>query len=158
MENQKKLSWNCIENYIDLIANQIKERKISFDCIISVGRGGLVPTRLLSDRLSINTVYFYPVHFYKGVFKTDTKPTAGVFSHNISGKNVLLADDIYHTGKTIETVLERLKLNKASRMAVATLLVRKDAPGRPSFFGKEISSEHWIVFPWEKEEFKETDE
>lgn len=153
---KKKLSWASIDHRIDDLTEQIKQRDFSPDCIVSIGRGGMVPARILSDRLNIRDVYVISVHRYNGINKTLDKPTIKPFAQNIINKNVLLVDDIMDSGITVDCVLETLKINRARRILVASLLVRHDCK-LPSFYSELVKNDDWIVFPWEKNEFGEDD-
>jgi len=154
METKKKhLSWNCVEKYIETISSEVVARNFAADCIISIGRGGMIPSRLLADKLNIKDIHIIQATNYIG-FKKSDMPVVEIFSHNIEGKNVLLVDDIMDSGDTVNAVLNGLRRNKANRIMVAALTVRHTAPNKPSIYGKEIKNDDWIVFPWETFEFK----
>ena len=153
METKKKrLSWNCVEKYINTISTEVIARNFDVDCIISIGRGGMIPSRLLADKLNVKEIYIIQATNYVG-FKKTASPKVEIFSHHIVGKNVLLVDDIMDSGDTVNAVLDRLQRNNANRIMATTLVVRHTVQTKPSMYGKEITNDDWIVFPWETSEF-----
>jgi hypoxanthine phosphoribosyltransferase len=148
-----KLSWNDIENQCTALAKEIKEKSIQFDIIIGISRGGLVPARLLSDLLGNDEVDMMRVKFYKSVAKTDEKP-AIIFSSqiDISGKDILLVDDIADTGESLIATVEHLKEKNVKNILTATLLKKPQSKFTPDFFSMETPD--WVIFPWEINETK----
>ena len=72
----KKISWNKFDKMIEKLSNQIIERKLTFDGIFGIPRGGLIPAVCLSHKLNL------PILLY---------PT----------KKTLIVDDISDTGNTL---------------------------------------------------------
>src|ERR1035437_6995902 len=97
-----KLTWDMIDIHCDYIARAIVESKKIPDIIIAVGRGGMIPARILADRLSISCIHLYGIKLYTGVHQRAMKPSAENFNHYIEKKNILLVDDILDSGITIE--------------------------------------------------------
>ncbi len=55
--NQKEyVSWNVIESLADVLASKVKSLDLQFNSISTISRGGLVPARLLADRLGIKII------------------------------------------------------------------------------------------------------
>jgi len=81
---------------------------------------------------------------------------------DLIGKNVLVVDDIWDTGQTMEAILSQFK-GKAN-VTTATIFYRRKEPENlaelrqrinsktPNYYDKVIMNE-WVVFPWEKYEF-----
>ena len=148
------LSWKDIDEMCESIVNQIQERKLKFDTIISLGRGGMIPARILSDRLNISSVYMYNIKLYKGINVRNSKPTVETFNHNIEKKTVLLVDDILDSGITIEKAYSDMISKRPERVMTATLFCKTCSTASSSFFARPTKNDDWIIFPWEKEEFK----
>jgi len=148
-----KLTWDAIDEYCDKLAHSILKSKQLPDMIIAVGRGGLIPARILSDRLSIKSVYMYNIKMYTGVNQKQAKPTLEFFNHCVVGRNILLVDDILDSGTTIETVINDIKSKRAQSVRTATLICKKKALRKPTFCVSMCEDNHWIIFPWEKKEF-----
>jgi hypothetical protein len=126
------------------------------NAIIGLLRGGVIPARIFSDYFNILLDFFaLDVKLYNGVNKTREKPVIGPFSLNaIKGRKILLLDDIYDSGRTMESVLEYLK---GEDITTATLLWKETAKKKPDYYAQIAEENTWIIFPWEKHEFeKET--
>lgn len=57
--------------------------------------------------------------------------------------NTLIVDDICDSGVTIENAQVLSKYN-------ATLYHKPNEIARPTFFGEEIITSKWVIFPWEQ--------
>ena len=126
VNNQK--SWADIENMMTKLDAKVKEVD-KFDTIYTVGRGGLVPARLMADRLNIDTIIIDPKKI---------------------PKNSLFVDDIFDTGKTYNAVAKM-----ASDITYVTLYHRKTSKHPKNLiFAKETEGDEYIVFPWDRLEFK----
>lgn len=148
-----RLSWEDIEQLVSKICDDMKNRYTT-NHIIAVGRGGLIPARLISDKLNVKDISIINVSLYKGVAEKNNKISILNYNENIEKKNVLLIDDISDSGETIEAVIDHLKNKRANVIRSATLLMRDTLIRWPSFVGKTIGKD-WVIFPWEKEEFRD---
>ena len=55
--NQKEyVNWNEIESLADVLTSKVKSLNLPFNSISTISRGGLVPARLLADRLGIKVI------------------------------------------------------------------------------------------------------
>jgi hypoxanthine phosphoribosyltransferase len=75
---------------------------------------------------------------------------------DLSGKKVLLVDDIAETGDTLKKISEIMAGQyKVGELKCAALGVNKDkCKFYPDFYGLEEQGE-WVIFPWEKDDFPE---
>lgn len=175
MENKKHISWDTIQSACMSIANQLKGLK--FDVVISLGRGGMIPARLVSEYMNIHDVRVIPCYSYDGVNKQGEltiKDNAINFS-DLEEKSVLLIDDVYTTGKTVNS-LKKLFFDKVSTITITTATVyfniqslKKHQKELNKLNGDELNkairvvtgldvygnmylaSQDWLVFPWELE-------
>lgn len=144
-----RLAWKDVDDMCEAIANQIKEKKMQLNVIVSIGRGGMVPARILSDRLDIKDVYLYNIKLYKGIALRNSKPSVEPFNHNIEKKSVLLIDDILDSGVTLEKAYSEMMSKRPLKVTTATLFCKETAITKPSFYSKFCIDNAWIVFPWE---------
>lgn len=143
-----RLSWGDVEKDCKKIARELRSKKIAFDLIIGMSRGGLVPARLLSDYLNSEELHVLRVKFYRGVGETLEKPLViHATQFDVAGKRVLLVDDIADTGKSLRAAVQHLRERKAGRIFVATLAKKPHSIFAPDFYARETSA--WVVFPWE---------
>jgi uncharacterized protein len=120
------LSWEDIENDINILCNKIKERKFQF--ITGLPRGGLIPAVLISHKLDIT---------YKSLN----------LSKAIEEDKYLLIDDIADSG---ETLIDK----KYKGYIKATLHYKKHSLIKPDYYAREIPNDMWLVYPWENEKSK----
>jgi hypothetical protein len=146
-----RLTWEDIERQCLTLAKKIKERKVPFDLIIGIARGGWVPARLLSDMLNNDEVHSMRVKFYTGIGEVAEKP---VILHptqiDVTGKKVLLVDDIADTGKSLSIAKEHLEKRGAGDIFVVTLIKKPHSEINPDLYVEETDA--WVIFPWEVRE------
>jgi len=148
------LSWSEIERACLEISQTIQKSGIKYDAIVSIGRGGMIPSRLLSDYLNIPQVYMFNIKLYKGINLKNKSVTKEFFNTNLQKRNVLLVDDIIDSGETIEETYADFSKKDCSNLKVATIVCKQHVTRRPSYYGILCEKEEWVVFPWEKSEFK----
>jgi hypoxanthine phosphoribosyltransferase len=145
------ISWDQIDKQCDKIAADIKRTNIIFDMIVAIGRGGMIPARIMSDRLGINNIQLFSIKLYKDVGQRNNKPTIENFSVSIDDKNILLIDDILDSGTTIDAAITYMQSHRRPiSVKTATLLCKKSNKRKPTFFADECADDEWIVFPWEQ--------
>jgi hypoxanthine phosphoribosyltransferase len=69
---------------------------------------------------------------------------------NVSGKKVLVVDEIADTGKSLQLIREHLKARGASEVRIATIYLKPWSIVKPDYYAKETN--RWVVFPWEVKE------
>ena len=132
MNTTENVSWNDIENLILSLSNEILKLPRSFSSITTLSRGGLVPSRLLADALGIKTIF--------------------VDQKTISSDS-LFVDDIFDTGKTFDNVFSCV--DDQSKFIFATLFARRGTQyPEQLIYGEKTFDNSYIVFPWDKLEFK----
>jgi len=150
----KNLSWKNIDSYCEDIVNKIKKVNYSPNVIVSVGRGGMIPSRIISDRLNIHTIYMVNIKLYTGINKRMSAPVIMPFNYIVQRQDILLVDDIFDTGITIEAVLNEMRKKQIGSIRTACLLCKENAPSKPTFYSDMVKENEWIVFPWENKEFE----
>ena len=112
------LSWSDVNKAVDALARNLEP--LIADCRIKsvhgFARGGLIVAVMLSHKLEIPVI-------------------------SMGSAMTLYIDDIYDTGKTMETLQEP-----------RAVLITKTKDIAPIFWGAVVPGAHWIVFPWETED------
>ena len=122
------------------------------ECIIGLLRGGIIPGRIFSDYYDILLDFFaLDVKLYDGIGIRRDKPDIKTFYGDVKGKRILIVDDIWDSGKTMEAVLGYLGNED---IVTATLFWKETAKGRPDYYAESSKDNEWVVFPWEQMEFK----
>lgn len=131
MESQK-ISWSEIEKLVKVLSDKIRALNREFSSISTISRGGLVPARLLADHLGIETIFV---------------------DKNKIPYDSLFVDDIYDSGNTFKKIIP--KMEDPSKLVFVTLFARrgKKFPKQLLFAKKTVGNEY-IVYPWDKLEFK----
>lgn len=141
-------SWNDMQNYAKKTAELIKKSRFYPEVIIALSRGGLVPSRLLADFLHIKNVLAIKVDHW-GI--TAAKDGKAKISHgldkDLSGRKVLIVDDITDTGESMELALQHIKSLNPTEVKTAALIHLRNSKYIPDFYGYERGWA-WIIFPW----------
>ncbi len=144
-------TWNKIYNMLLSQAKKICQSGFKPDVIVGVTRGGWVSARVLSDFLGIPDLVTVRVEFYLGVAETKNEPvlTQGV-SAVVTGKKVLIVDDVADTGKSLQLAREHVLQQGATEVRTATVYRKPWSVIKPDYY--ETETRCWVVFPWETKE------
>jgi hypoxanthine phosphoribosyltransferase len=121
------------------------------DVVVAVARGGLIPSRILTDLLECPQLATIQVEFYVDIAETKNEPALKqALTAQVSGKKVLLVDDIADTGKSLQLALRHLKEQGAQEVKAATIYYKPQSAFKPDFFENQTSN--WVIFPWDTKE------
>ncbi len=121
------------------------------DVVVGVSRGGLVSARILADLLEAPEFAVIGVEFYADIAESKMEPTLlQPVTMAVTGKRVLLVDDIADSGRSLQLAIRHLQAQGAEEIKTATLYYKPKSAIKPDFYEKETSS--WVVFPWETKE------
>ena len=134
MVESQYVSWNEIENTVQIISNKISKYSKNFSSITTISRGGLIPSRLLADSLGIEKIFV---------------------DQNIISSDSLFVDDIFDSGKTFSDIIS--KTTDSSKLTFATLFARRDVSYPEQLvYGQQTLDDSYLVFPWDKFEYEES--
>ena len=144
-------TWNKIYDMLFSQAEKIRQSSFKPDVIVGVTRGGWVPARVLSDLLGVPDFATVRVEFYLGVTETRNEPVLiqGV-SAAVTGKKVLIVDDVADTGKSLQLAREYVLQQGATEVKIATVYRKPWSVIKPDYYETETSC--WVVFPLETKE------
>lgn len=144
------LTWQDIDRLVDELLPQIAGR---FDAILMITRGGIILGGILAEALDIRDVLTAAVEFPRDLeLEKLAWPTFLQFPSDalLRGRRILILDDVWDSGRTINTVRGRVK---AAGGKPATCVLHYK-PGRslfpdrrPDYYGAVTN--RWIVYPWE---------
>ena len=122
-----RVTWGDVEEYVDLLACEIKRRDVPIAGVYGLPRGGLIFAVMLSHRLSVPLL----MHPYG---------------------NCLIVDDICDSGRS----LVHYKPNDTmflDTFFISTMFYTGRSEIKPDFYAKELGRDFaknsWVVFPWE---------
>jgi hypoxanthine phosphoribosyltransferase len=120
--------WSDIEMFTSLLVKKILEKKINFNKIYTISRGGLVPSRLIADRLNIKQI----------LVDEETIPARSLF-----------IDDIYDSGETFRKIIQNAEEPKS--LVYATIFARrKKQYPKQLIYAKLTKNSEYIVYPWDR--------
>ncbi|NEK84806.1 phosphoribosyltransferase [Blastococcus saxobsidens] len=133
------------------LAQQVVDDGFEPDLVLSIARGGLFLGGALGYALDVKNLFVMNVEFYTGVderldLPVVLPPTLDVV--DLTGANVLVADDVADTGKTLELVRSFC----AGYVADVRTAVVYEKPGslvRCDYVWRR--TDRWIDFPWSAE-------
>jgi len=152
-EDVEEVSWSDIDAMVEELARRITSEGFKPDVIVGILRGGIVPARVLADRLGVDEMASMEIKLYKGVGIRGERPyLRQPPTLPLEDRNVLIVDDISDTGLTLQFAVEVVRLYLPREVKTATLYIKPWTDFIPDFYAR--STERWVVFPWERGEFK----
>ncbi|HVN72362.1 MAG TPA: phosphoribosyltransferase [Desulfomonilia bacterium] len=148
-----RLSWEDVEDLLWKIFIDMKEAGYDPDVVIGVARGGLAPARILMDYLQKKYICTFQMGHWEGEAALSEKPRM-VFplpDVDLTGKRVLVVDDVSDEGGTMEEVLSYLA-PRVKEVRTAVLVNKADSRLKADFCSKTMSEWRWVMFPWTKHE------
>ena len=143
------LSWDDVNRLIDELLPQFRG---GYDALLMITRGGVVPGGILSEALDIKYILTAAVEFHTGVQKRLAWPTFLQFPGDslLRGRNILVVDDVWGSGRTIMTVKSRIET--AGATAELCVLHHKPAESMfrdaaPDYYAAVTDA--WVIYPWE---------
>jgi len=143
------IDWAYVDNWVNKLAELIRENEIKYDYIIALGRGGLIPGAMLSYKLGIKNLQNLGIN----TRQEDGKylETLVYQRPTISG-NVLVVDDINDSGKTFEAVDSLIsKEYSVDQLTYCSIVKRYSSTfAKDTIQAVDTSIDDWFVFPWDK--------
>lgn len=120
------VTWEEIEELVDLLAQQITKSNYQFEHIFGLQRGGLIPAVLLSHKLGIP------------------------MTQDPTRQNILIVDDICDSGKTFKEFFVRYP----NSLFACLHFKPHTSIFNPDYSANKFLSDAWIVYPWERVDSK----
>jgi len=142
-------SWDEIYELLLSLAKRIRETGYLPEVIVGVSRGGWPPARIMSDLLENQNLANMKVVFYKDIGVRNRAPviTQPVTSE-VTGKRVLVVDDVADSGLSLREVSKHLKRKGARDIKVCTIYLKPKSVFTPDFYARKTTK--WVIFPWER--------
>ena len=151
LQQKEILTWEGFGVASRELAQTIVDDGYEPEIIIAVARGGLVAAGALSYALGVKLSDAINVEFYTDVHTTLPdpillEPMLDVAS--ISGRKLLVVDDVADSGRTMKLVLEILR-EQGAEVRSAVLYEKSVSVVKPDYTWRH--TDEWIVFPWSAE-------
>ncbi len=137
------ISWDQLHRDSKALAWRLLNMD-SFEGIIAITRGGLVPAAIIARELDIHLVDTICVSSYDWKSQKDEAKVLKGFETD--GEGWLLIDDLVDTGKTAKVVK-----GLVPRAHFATVYAKPAGRTQVDTFITEVSQDTWILFPWDTE-------
>jgi hypoxanthine phosphoribosyltransferase len=150
---RERLTWEDVDR---LIAHLVPQFSTTFEAMVMITRGGIVPGGMLAESLGIESVLTASVDFPYEARRQAAKllvwPQFIQFpdESQLSGKRVLVVDDVWGSGRTITSVKNRVQAAGGSpSTCVLHFNPYRNLFGsvRPDYYAA-VTDAH-IIYPWE---------
>ena len=141
------VTWDNLDELVGTFADKVGS---DYDVVLAITRGALVPAGMLAYRLGLRNILVAAVAYYDDTGQPAEQPTFFQFPADplLHGNTVLVVDEVWDTGTTIEAVVERVRM-AGGRPTTAVLHYK---PGRskvastPDHF--VVATDAWVVYPF----------
>ena len=142
------LTWETFGKASRELATEVWESGYEPDIIVCVARGGLIPAGAIAYALEQKSMLVLNVEFYTGIGTTLLDPRLVdpvPDNHGMTGKKVLIVDDVADSGRTLEFV-RGICSQYTDQIKVAVLYEKPRSTIHCDYVWKETAD--WIAFPW----------
>lgn len=159
-ENINIIEWKKIDEISTKIAKEIVKENYNPDIIISIVRGGMIPSVILSHKLNVrnieNIVIKETVDDSINAQKITPQIQENKNLERIKNKKVLIVDDIVGSGESIRKLKQEIQKYNPGETKTAIYFVNKINWEKANstqyselieYIGEEL--EGWVIFPWE---------
>jgi uncharacterized protein len=149
------VSWAVVEQLTAVLVEGLRGK--GYNTVLAVTRGGMVPATLLAQALELRNVLTATVIFYTdsgNQFFGMTEPRFLSFpsADSLAGRNVLIVDDVWDSGRTATAVKKKVELSAPESVAIAVLHYKPQQSvildSEPDYFA--TVADDWLVYPWER--------
>ncbi len=147
-DEREILTWDEFGAACRDLAGSVWDSGFRPDIIVCVARGGLLPAGSIGYALDIKSLLVLNVEFYTGIGTTLLDPRLVdpvPDNHAMTGKRVLIVDDVADSGRTLKFVHEICE-QYASEIRTAVLYEKPRTVLKCEYVWKR--TDRWIAFPW----------
>ena len=147
-DEREILTWDEFGAACRDLAGSLWDSGFRPDIIVCVARGGLLPAGSIGYALDIKSLLVLNVEFYTGIGTTLLDPRLVdpvPDNHGMTGKKVLIVDDVADSGRTLKFVHEICE-QYASEIRTAVLYEKPRTVLKCEYVWKR--TDRWIAFPW----------
>jgi xanthine phosphoribosyltransferase len=138
------ISWDELQRDTRRLCEKILELGETFESIIAVTRGGLIPAAIVARELDIRLVDTICVATYRGNEAQVAGEADVLKAPDGTGKGALLIDDLVDTGRTGRAIRERLP-----DATFATVYAKPEGEPLVDLVVRTVPQKTWIRFPWD---------
>ena len=142
------MSWELFDKLAKNVAKRINESGYKPDFMVGLARGGWVLSRVLCDYIGVKDLVSLKVEHWGVTATPDGKAQIKYpFDIDLTGRNVLVVDDITDTGESMMIAVDYVKSKNPASIKTAALRHIEGSKFTPDYYG-DIITWRWVVFPW----------
>ncbi len=131
------------------VAESVRTSGYEPTTIVGLARGGWVPARLMCDFLGITDLVSLKVEHWLETGKTKDEATIRYpITAPMTGKRLLIVDDITDTGKSLIASAEHLKRLKPEEIRIGVMQYITTSQCKPDYYAEEVTDWFWFIYPW----------
>lgn len=147
----KVVTFDEIVEWSKKLAVKIRESNWQPDVIVAIARGGYVPARLLCDWLGVNELLsIQVVHWPTAAEVAERAYVKYPLNVDLSGKKVLIVDDIVDTGDSVELAKKTVEqcCSPKEVKTAALQVITSVAKFIPDYYAIEVKEWVWFAYQW----------
>ena len=142
------MSWELFDTLAKNVAEKIKKSGFKPDFMVGLARGGWVLSRVLCDYIGVKDLVSLKVEHWGVTATPDGKAQIKYpFDIDLTGRNVLVVDDITDTGESMIIAEEYVQSKNPKSIKTAALRHIEGSKFTPDYYG-DVITWRWVVFPW----------
>lgn len=148
MVDKRIVPTKQLQEYVQLLIEQIDREQFEFTRVVGIERGGIPLAETLAAHYG-KPMTAIKISYYQGEVKQEA-PIVDLHGITFSPDDVvLIVDDLVDTGDTVDTFKRTLD-DLCIKYKIAVFFEKPQSIVKPDFCAE--TTEEWIVFPWEMEE------
>jgi hypoxanthine phosphoribosyltransferase len=142
------MDWGLFYSLSKEVACKIIDSGYEPDFVVGLARGGWALSRVLCDFLGVRDLVSLKVEHWGVTAHPDGKARLKYpFEIDLTGRRVLVVDDITDTGESMSIATEYVKTLNPAEVRTAALRHITGSKFTPDYYGDEIGW-RWVIFPW----------
>jgi len=143
------VTWNRSADLATDLGRAVRASGFAPDIVVAIGRGGYVPARVVCDVLLHDMLTSIKIEHW-GVAAAKKAETVVRFplAVDITGKRVLVVDDVTDTGDTLAEALRYLQGFSPAEVRTAVLQHKDCSAFVPDYYAEMVTVWRWIIYPW----------
>ncbi|MGC8555759.1 MAG: phosphoribosyltransferase [Conexivisphaera sp.] len=146
-----KLSYDEVHELSLALYHRVRSSGWLPDVNVCIGRGGLFVLRSLQDFFAAEDIripyQLVAVDRYRGIDRAGAVIVRNPEDLDVSGRNVLVVDDVADYGDSLLAVRDLVRARGASSVRTATLHLKPWSKIIPDYYVARTDA--WIIYPWE---------
>lgn len=148
LPERETLTWDGFGEASREMARDVLSAGFVPEVVVAIARGGLLPAGAIAYGLGVKNCGAINVEFYTGIGTVLDAPELlppELDMTYLSGRRVLLVDDVADSGRTLDLAV-RLLTERGADVRSAVIYTKPTTIIQPDFSWKD--TDRWIDFPW----------